>query len=250
MRFRVTPYHHNLLMDHQRLSAFYEAISSSARGVTYDLGAGSGVLSYFAAGVSEKVIAVEKDPKIAACASENLSHLENVRVVNQDALEFEFTEPADTIICEMLDTALIDEEQVPVLQRAMDFLKPDGRVIPLGILNAAEPVLMNSDNILYDERGSGSRSAGPLRVYSRVNFKGNLDDRFRGRLKLRATGPFNGIRITTFTILQDDIICGPTPMMNPPLMIPLGSAEEPGEAEIELSYRMGGGLGSIRAEVL
>ncbi|WP_394325475.1 hypothetical protein [Methanobrevibacter arboriphilus] len=35
---------------------------------------------------------------------------------------------------------------------------------------------------------------------------------------------FNGIKITTFTIINENIVCGPTPMLNPPILIPLSSS--------------------------
>ncbi|WBF08769.1 methyltransferase domain-containing protein [Methanothermobacter thermautotrophicus] len=248
MRFRVTPYHGNLLGDHERLAAFREAISSRARGLTYDLGAGSGILSFFASEYADRVIAIERDPKIAACAGENLSGLDNVSVVNEDALHYEFT-AADTIICEMLDTALIDEEQVPVLRRALKFLRDDGTVIPQAVFNAAEPVTVNFENIMYDENLS-QPSSGPMRVYDRVEFRGNLPEIFRGSLKLQASSPFNAIRIISFTLTAPGIICGPTPMMNPPLIIPLGETGDKGEVEIKLSYRMGGGLDSVEASII
>ncbi|MCG2828723.1 methyltransferase domain-containing protein [Methanothermobacter sp. K4] len=248
MKFRVTAYHQHLLQDHERLSAFHEAIASTARGLTYDLGAGSGILSFFASEYADHVIAIERDPRIAACAGENLSGLENVTVLNEDALEYEFSEKADTIICEMLDTALIDEEQVPVLRRAIRFLKEEGNVIPAAVINAAEPVMMEGGSISYDEN-IRAPPAGPLHVYDRVDFREKIPEKFRGTLKLGASGPFNAIRITSFTVPAENIICGPTPMMNPPLLLPLEDALEAGDFRVKLSYTMGGGLDSVKAEL-
>ncbi|MGB9837762.1 methyltransferase domain-containing protein [Methanothermobacter sp.] len=248
MKFRVTAYHQHLLRDHERLSAFYEAIASAAHGLTYDLGAGSGILSFFASEYADHVIAIERDPRIAACAWENLSGLENVTVVNEDALEYEFKERADTIICEMLDTALIDEEQVPVLRRALRFLKDGGNVIPAAVINAAEPVMIKGGSISYDEN-IRAPSSGPLCVYDRVDFRGRIPEKFRGTLKLLASDSFNAIRITSFTVPAENIICGPTPMMNPPLILPLGDTLEAGYFRVKLSYKMGGGLDSVKAEL-
>ena len=51
MKFKTTPYHSDLLKDTDRLSVFYQAIQEydSDRDLAYDLGCGSGVLSYFLA---------------------------------------------------------------------------------------------------------------------------------------------------------------------------------------------------------
>ena len=48
----------------------------------------------------------------------------------------------------MLDTGLIDEEEVPVLNYAKNFLKEDGKIIPQGIINSAELIYMKSPFIL------------------------------------------------------------------------------------------------------
>lgn len=71
----------------------------------------------------------------------------------------------------MLDTALIDEEQVPVLKRALRFLKDGGSVIPASVINAVEPVLMKGGSISYDENITAP-SSGPLYVYDRIDFRG------------------------------------------------------------------------------
>ena len=49
MKFKTTPYHFDLLKDEERLSAFYEAIKelSTSQELAYDLGCGSGILSFF-----------------------------------------------------------------------------------------------------------------------------------------------------------------------------------------------------------
>ena len=49
MKFQTTHYHLDLLKDTERVSAFFEAISqyASKTDLAYDLGCGSGLLSYF-----------------------------------------------------------------------------------------------------------------------------------------------------------------------------------------------------------
>jgi len=66
---------------------------------------------------------------------------------------------------------------------------------------------------------------------------------------------FNGIKITTFTKITENIICGPTPMLNPPLFIPVNAPKEEDYNEnnkisVELEYVMGGGLGTIKTNIL
>ncbi len=106
------------------------------------------------------------------CTRANLKELDNVEVINADATKFSFSKKADVIICEMLDTALIDEEQVPVLNSVRKYLKDNGVIIPFGILNCIEPVQVDIENICYEEDGHPkNRVLGKPNFYSRINFK-------------------------------------------------------------------------------
>ena len=153
MKFKTTPYHFDLLKDNDRLSAFFEAITdyTGNNKLAYDLGCGSGILSYFLNEYFDEVISFEIDKKAYDCAKENLKLFENVQVINSDVLEYNFTKKADLIVCEMLDTALIDEEEVPVLNYAKQFLKEDGSIIPQGIINTVELVNLERNYIHWDE---------------------------------------------------------------------------------------------------
>ena len=66
-------------------------------------------------------------------------------------VKYPFLKKADVIICEMLDTALIDEEQVPVLNSVRKYLKNNGIIIPYGILNCIEPIEVEVEDICYEE---------------------------------------------------------------------------------------------------
>ena len=189
MKFKVNSYHFNLLRDYERLSAFKEAIddyairnngnsNDSDSKVAFDLGCGSGVLSYFAIEHVGKVMAIELNNSTYQLAKENLKEFDNIQVFNDDILSFDFSklnEKADLIICEMLDTALIDEEEVPVLDHAKKYLKDDGVIIPQGIINSAEPIFMNNHFIQYedDEYLPVYIALGESVIYSEFNF---LDD--------------------------------------------------------------------------
>lgn len=151
----------------------------------------------------------------------------------------------------MLDTALIDEEEVPVLNHAKDFLKEDGVIIPQGIINTAELVNMERHYIHWDEDVNYDALSDSI-VYSQINFKDDLKPEFKTNLKLKANkdGIVNGLKITTFTKLNDDIICGPTPMLNPPLLVPLDEKEimVNDYINVELKYIMGNGIESIKTK--
>ena len=180
MKFKTTPYHHDLLKDTDRLSVFYQAIQEydSNCDVAYDLGCGSGILSYFLTSKFDEIISLEIDRKAYICAKENLADFENVQVINSDVLEYDFDNNADLIVCEMLDTALIDEEEIPVLNHAKKFLKDNGKIIPQAIINTVELVNMERHHIHWDE-GANYESLSDEMIYSTFNFLDDINPEFK-----------------------------------------------------------------------
>lgn len=183
-----------------------------------------------------------------------LKGFKNVSFIEGDARKFQFPQKADFIICEMLDTALIDEEQVPVLNSLLKYLKKTGDTIPRGVINGAEPVYTEIENICYQENESPRcQTLGPLSIYSRYDFRFPINPQadFTLQLEISRDGIFKGVKITTFTLITPQIICGPTPMLNPPLIIPMEKLKvSKGDTIIvNLSYLMGGGLNTIRSRI-
>ena len=315
MKFHVNSYHFKLLRDYERLSVFKEAIESYAEKfngeidshdvncvnnndscssedkIAFDLGCGSGVLSFFASPYMDKIIAIELNSSSYQLAKENLKEFDNIQVFNDDILSFDFSKlnlKADIIICEMLDTALIEEEEVSVLNYAKKFLKEDGIIIPQAIINSAEPIFMNNHFIQYedDEYTPLYAVLGDSIIYSEFDFLDDIDCNFTGELEFKiydqnalkenrfedeiSTEQFekfnfkenfnikenklkiNGIKLTSFTKLDENIICGPTPMMNPCILVPIDEIEVScgDRVRIRLEYIMGGGVESIKTEVL
>ncbi|WP_405289278.1 methyltransferase domain-containing protein [Methanobrevibacter sp.] len=302
MKFNVNSYHFKLLRDYERLSAFKEAIddyairnggdsNDSTSKVAFDLGCGSGVLSYFASEYMGRIIAIELNNSTYQLAKENLKEFDKIQVVNDDLLSFDFSklnEKADLIICEMLDTALIDEEEVPVLNRAREFLNDGGEIIPKGMINSAEAIFMNNHFIQYedDEYSPIYISLGESVVYSEFDFMDEIDCKFSAEIELKIYGKeeldemgfeeelsqekyekfnfkenfnieedklkINGIKLTSFTKLNENIICGPTPMLNPEMLIPIKETEVScgDSVRIGLEYVMGGGVETIKTDVL
>ncbi len=253
MKFKTTHYHFDLLRDNDRLSAFFEAINDydGNNDLAYDLGCGSGVLSYFLNEYFNEIISLEIDKKAYECAKENLNAFDNVKLINEDVLKYNFTKKADLIVCEMLDTALIDEEEIPVLNYVKKFLKEDGEIIPKGIINTVELVNLERHYIHWDEGVNYEVYSKPI-VYSEFNFLNEINPNFEMDLALKAnrSGYINGLKITSYTKLNDNLIVGPLPMLNPPLLIPLGekSVNVNDLINIKLKYIMGNGIESIKTE--
>lgn len=274
MEFRTTTYHSHLIKDTERLSVFYEAISDYAikngvceykikkdddnliNKVVYDLGCGSGILSYFASLYFSSVVGFEKNYKIAKYACENLKEFDNALILEADILDLEGLEKANLVICEMLDTALIDEEEVPVLNHFRKFMEDDCTVIPKEVVNFAEPISTDLNNISWEDPDShfNYEIIGEEIRYSSVNLEDYIDENFNQILefKINKDSVFNGIKITTVTLITDNIICGPTPMFNPPLFIPCErtNVKSGDTVKLRLKYTMGGGIESIETELI
>ena len=113
-----TDFPYQCLLDFKRTTAFREAIQAIVKqgDIVIDAGAGSGILSFFAAQAgAQKVYAVEADPFLASCLARsikanNLSHV--VEVVRDDIHSARLPQNVDVFICEMMETGLMDEMQV------------------------------------------------------------------------------------------------------------------------------------------
>jgi predicted RNA methylase len=255
MKFKTTPYHHDLLKDKDRLAVFYEAIEEydSNTDLAFDLGCGSGVLSYFLSSKFKEIISLEVDRKAFACARDNLANFDNVLVINSDVLDYDFDRKADLIVCEMLDTALIDEEEIPVLNHAKKFLKEGGKIIPQAIINSIELVNMQRHHIHWDE-GAKYEVLSDEVIYSEFNLLDEITSEFCADIKFKANknALLNGVKITTYTKLNDNLIAGPLPMLNPPLLIPLDERQIKINdfINVEIKYIMGNGIESIKTKYL
>ncbi|MEE0934380.1 MAG: methyltransferase domain-containing protein [Methanobrevibacter sp.] len=255
MKFKATPYHFDLIRDNERLSAFFQAISEydGNNELAYDLGCGSGILSYFLSSKFKEIISIEIDSSASRCAEENLASFDNIDVINSNVLDYKFDKKADLIVCEMMDTALIDEEQVPVLNHAKKFLKPTGKIIPQGVINSAELVNMEREYVHWDENAK-YEVFSDMMIYSEFDFSDDIDPNFEVELSFKAIkdGIVNGLKITTFTKLNDNVICGPTPMLNPALLIPFDakSLKSNEYITVKLKYIMGNGIESIETKVI
>ena len=89
-------------------------------------------------------------------------------------------------------------------------------------------------------------------LYSKINFLEDINPKFEGTLdfKIRNDGEVNGVKITTVTKLNENIVCGPTPMLNPPLLIPLDNlnVKRNDLIRLNLKYIMGKGIETIKTE--
>lgn len=261
-------YQYNLLSDEQRLSAIKRAIDEhvSEEDIVADLGAGAGVLSYLAAQKADQVYAVEMEREVYEKGRELLTSegVENVEYIHADARDVELPEKVDVVICEMLDTALAAELQVPVMNFAVENLcKDDCTVIPAEAKTSAK--LIQADYEFYggtfrlphfEEYGSReSESFSKQNYYHYVQFDEQNTELVEQKINLTATqsGDVNGIQLNTNVRFGEGLdFVGASPWLNAPLNLPFEDtySVKPGdEITVKLSYQLGGGLNNITYDV-
>ncbi|HEY7036176.1 MAG TPA: 50S ribosomal protein L11 methyltransferase [Thermomicrobiales bacterium] len=146
-----TDFPYMCLKDRVRTEAFRRAIAEVVRpgDVMVDAGAGTGILSFFAAANGAgRVYAVEIDPLLVANlrASVALNGLEGVvSVVSGDATQADLPHGVDVFVGELVDTGLLDEMQVEVVNtlRARGVIGPATRLIPAQYTTFAELVAVD-----------------------------------------------------------------------------------------------------------
>lgn len=262
-------YQFNLLSDEQRMEALARAIEDTveAGDVVADLGAGVGVLSHLAAERAEYVYAVEMDREVYEKGKEIVEKegISNIEYIRGDAREVELEREVDVVLCELLDTALIAELQVPVMNYAVEeLLAADGETIPASAKTSMQ--LIRTDYEFFgtgfrlphfEEYGSReSRSMSDREVYHEVSFTEANSEIVDERVTIEATeaGVVNGVQLNTDVRFADDLAAtGASPWLDPPLNLPFEEDRhlEAGDTlTVEINYELGGGLSNIAYEVL
>ena len=128
--------HRIMICDRIRTEAFRGAIDSAVRpgDVVLDVGAGSGILSMFAARAgAARVYAVERTA-VAGMAQQLAAAnglADTIQVIHGDVIDIELPEQVDVIVSEWLGGFGIDEGMlVPVVAARDRWLKPGGTMIP------------------------------------------------------------------------------------------------------------------------
>ena len=128
--------HRTMICDRVRTEAFRRALDSTVRpgDIVLDVGAGSGILSMFAARAgAARVYAVERTT-VAVLAQELAAAnglAEIVQVIQGDVMDVELPERVDVIVSEWLGGFGIDEGMLaPVIAARDRWLKPGGVMIP------------------------------------------------------------------------------------------------------------------------
>jgi predicted RNA methylase len=255
-------YQFNLISDKRRMGAFTRAIREviTQGDVVADLGAGVGTLSLTAARNARVVYSVEVDPVVYSFGKRLTSANSRINFLLGDARTISLPEPVDVFVCEMMDTALIAELQVPVMNHAVSKLGRGGAsVIPLGASTELEVIekdfwFRGNEFRLphfeaYGSRRGGTRLTGRKEIHS-VDFREENPTTVRTKIRFKATraGSADALRLVTTTALTRDVSLESSDWYCPPLVLPLPALKVvQGDAiDVMIRYQLGGGMESLR----
>jgi predicted RNA methylase len=274
-QFIPVHYHHNMLMDHNRMhsfkSAIYHAVKPGMK--VLELGGGTGVLSYFAAQNAEHVYCVEFNPDMVREARRFLAMNPNghkVEVVHADAFEYLPPEPVDLVICEMIHVGMLREKQVEVIESfKRRYLARFGGPLPIfmpeAVIMAAQPLQLEYDfegfyapivqfqptNVIYP----GTIELAQPGVYSIMDFSQPVGDAiaWEGQFRMEQGGRLNALRFITKNVLSIVEERGTTiDWLNHYMMLPLATPldVQAGDiVQVSFAYRAGGSIPSLEASM-
>jgi SAM-dependent methyltransferase len=143
--------HKHMLTDRIRCEAFRRALHKlvSPDSVVLDVGAGTGLLSMFAARAGARTVYAVERTRMAELARNIIAEnglADRIQVYQQDMADVTLPEPVDIIVSEFLGGCGLDESVLPVLAQARDrWLKPSGKMVPHRVSSWLAPAY---DNVL------------------------------------------------------------------------------------------------------
>jgi protein arginine N-methyltransferase 1 len=274
-QFIPVHYHHNMLMDQNRMHSFKSAIFHAVKpgAKVLELGGGTGVLSFFAAQQASKVYCVEFNPDMVAAARHFLALNQNghkVEVIHADAFEYLPPEPVDIVICEMIHVGMLREKQVEVIESfkrryLARFGGPLPVFLPEAVIMAVQPLQQEYDfegfhapivqfqqtNVIYP----GTVELAQPAVYSVMDFTGPVDSliAWEGQFLVEKAGRMNSLRFITKNVLSIIEERGTTiDWLNHYMMLPLAApldVQAGDVVQLAFAYRAGGSIPSLEASI-
>jgi predicted RNA methylase len=168
-------YHRTLLDDETRTNALREAISRVVRNgdVVADLGAGTGILSFFACDAgARRVFAIEREhlADVVSFLSRHLRHADRVTVLHDVSTNIELPELANVLITETIGAAGLDENIIGfVIDARKRLLRENATILPRSISLIATPADIHEQyqrHVGFWDEAQGGYDFSPLRVFA------------------------------------------------------------------------------------
>lgn len=255
--------HMEFVKNKKRNRAFDRAFARLAAGKTVlDVGTGSGLLALYATRAgAKKVIAIEKDKRMAEIAHHNFRRSKFSDIIELrmgDALDLTPHDlpPVDLIVGELLSTWCVIEPQVPVMKHLLTILERNPQTIPRRIINQVEGVyarfgdvegLVEIPTVYFEFDGKEkARSLTEVTKASKISFSADMSLQADLSVTLSATnsGTINALRLTSITETCEGTEFGSTDDTMPKMIVPLPEPIEvqPGQS-VSLSIRYEYGKG-------
>jgi protein arginine N-methyltransferase 1 len=138
-------FHRRMLADRVRHEAFRAALAAAIRpgsSTVADIGAGTGVLAFFARELGAREVWLY-EPGAALALAEAVAArngIEGLHFVAAHSLEIENPPRVDVVVAEVLGNFAYEENVLETLRDAQRFLAPGGTLIPQSIVQWAAPV--------------------------------------------------------------------------------------------------------------
>ncbi|HSW85506.1 MAG TPA: 50S ribosomal protein L11 methyltransferase [Candidatus Saccharimonadales bacterium] len=270
-----TDYPYICLLDKKRTSAFQSAINEIVNpgDTVLEVGAGTGILSLFAANAgATKVIAVEIDPVLEKNLHETVkaNKFEDIiQIIKGNALTADLPKNVDVVIGELIETGLLDEMQVEVINSLHNrsVIGPNTKVLPSSYETYVQ--LVHAESTFYGFHIASPKHDWPYynedpKNWAPLKITPASDIQKIGKYDFQA-GPVkneveiildfsiprgetaNAIRLSGVAILTPEIRLGPTNSFNGDKILNLGEALE-GNVKLKISYTMGAGLDNFKFE--
>jgi predicted RNA methylase len=264
------------LKDAVRTTSFQTAIKRTVQpgDVVLEVGAGTGILSLFAAAAgARKVFAVEIDEYLCECLAETVraNGLTGIiEILPGDAREIDLPAAVDVVIAELIDTGLVEETQIPVLNSLLErgvattttrFI-PDAYHTEVQLMWMEEHLYGHVLRVPRHEWPSFAGDDGWMQFLSleRSSRASVWSGRFGAgphepevsrslTLAVRPAGPVNALKLCGRVELAEGLQVGATSAMNGDKLLLLDHEYDLPTMDLSISYGMGKGLGSFLAQV-
>lgn len=260
------------LLDSPRTLAFKKAIEAAVKpgDIVVDIGSGTGIMALFAAQAgAAKVYAVEVDHDL--CKSLRLTFSQNgfdsvIEVIEGNAADVALPKSVDVLIGELIETGLIDEMQVPVVNELVGsgVIGANTRVIPSRYETMIEPIYSNNEYYgfkifapkhqwpFYSKTDNGWHPVDitsldePQRLFDLP--LNQVNDRVVNRtveFNISSEKPVTGVRLSGKLWLNETDYLGGTNALNGDKIYSFAPITHTGKLAVEISYTMGAGMKSF-----
>jgi SAM-dependent methyltransferase len=237
-------FHRRMLADRVRHDAFRAALEQAIRpgqSTVADIGAGTGVLAFFARQLGAREVWLY-DPGAALELAEVVAArngIDGLNFVAARSLDVDGPPLADVVVAEVLGNFAYEEDVLETLRDARRFLKPGGTLIPRSIVQWAAPVTndrferdlaswrsvgfgldwsdaerMTRNNMYVFAIEPGDLLAAPPASWDALDFGGVIDSRRSGTAtwRLAANAPVYGFALWWECTLAPGVVLSTSPM--------------------------------------